>query len=81
MEETIGATGQQLETFDGLGTALAGVFIGETLNTAHFDHDKDKFASYNGSAPATKGTGKHVRQVACPGQGESLVQPPPQERA
>lgn len=63
LEETIGATGQQLETFDGLGTALAGVFIGETRNTAHFDHNKDKFASYNGSAPATKGTGRHVRQV------------------
>ena len=63
LEETIAATGQQLETLDGIGTALAGVFIGETLDTARFDHNKDRFASYNGSAPATKGTGKHVRQV------------------
>lgn len=63
LEETIPATGQQLETFNGLGTVLAGLFIGETLDTARFDHDKDKFASYSGSAPATKGTGKHVRQV------------------
>lgn len=63
LEEAIAATGQQLETFNGLGTALAGVFIGETVSTAHFDQDKDRFASYNGSAPATKGTGKHTRQV------------------
>ncbi len=63
LEETTLATGQQLQTFNGLGIALAGVFIGETLDTARFDHDKDKFASYNGSAPATKGTGKHTRQV------------------
>jgi transposase len=63
LEESLPATGQQLETFKGIGTALAGVFIGETLDTARFKHDKDKFASYNGSAPATKGTGKHVRQV------------------
>jgi transposase len=63
MEEVVPATGQQLETFNGMGTVLAGVFIGETLDTARFEHDRAKFASYNGSAPATKGTGKHVRQV------------------
>lgn len=63
LEESLSATGQQLETFNGMGTVLAGVFIGETLDTARFDHDKDKFASYNGSAPATKGTGKHVCHV------------------
>ena len=63
LEEVLPATGQQLQTFHGLGTVLAGVFIGETVDTARFDHDKDRFASFNGSAPATKGTGKHVRQV------------------
>lgn len=63
LEETLPATGQQLETFHGLATVLAGVFIGETLDTARFDHDKNKFARYNGSAPATRGTGKHARQV------------------
>jgi transposase len=63
LEETIPATGQQLTTFRGLGTVLAAVFIGETRDTARFDHDKDQFASYNGSAPATRGTGKHARQV------------------
>lgn len=64
LKETISATGQQLETFHGLGTVLAGIFIGETLSTARFDHDKDKFASYSGTAPATRGSGKHTRQVA-----------------
>lgn len=59
----IPTTGQQLQTFNGLGVVLAGVLIGETLDTARFDHDKDKFARYNGSAPATKGTGQHTRQV------------------
>jgi transposase len=63
LQETIPATGQQLQTFNGLGTALAAILIGETLGTARFKHDKDKFASYNGTAPATKGTGKHSRQV------------------
>jgi hypothetical protein len=63
LEETIPATGQQLQTFNGLGTALAAILIGETLGTARFRHDKDKFATYNGTAPATKGTGKHSRQV------------------
>jgi transposase len=63
LEETVPATGQQLETFNGMGTVLAGVFIGETLDPARFDYDKNKFAAYNGSAPVTKGTGKHSRQV------------------
>ncbi len=63
LEKTVPATGQQLTTFRGLGTVLAAVFIGETQDTARFDHDKDQFASYNGSAPATRGTGKHARQV------------------
>lgn len=63
LEQTIQATGQQLQTLKGIDTALAGIFIGETLDTARFDHDKDKFARYNGSAPITKGTGKHARQV------------------
>lgn len=63
LEEAVEATGQQLETMGGMGTVLAGKFIGETLDASHFDYDKDKFASYNGSAPATKGSGKHSRQV------------------
>jgi transposase len=63
LEGAIAATGQQLQSFNGLGTALAGVFIGEMRNTAQFDQDNDKFASYNGTAPATKGSGKHTRHV------------------
>ncbi|MFQ5988185.1 MAG: IS110 family transposase [Dehalococcoidia bacterium] len=63
LKETIPSTGQELETFNGLGTVLAAVFIGETLSTARFDRDKDKFASYNGTAPATRGSGKHTRRV------------------
>jgi transposase len=63
LRETLPATGQQLESFKGIGTVLAAVFIGETRDTTRFDDDKDRFASYNGSAPATRGTGKHVRQV------------------
>jgi transposase len=63
LEETVPATGQQLETFQGIGIISAAVLIGETRDTARFNHDKDRFARYNGSAPVTKGTGKHARQV------------------
>jgi transposase len=63
LQETVPATGQQLETFQGIGTVSAAVLIGETRDTTRFDHDKDRFAKYNGSAPATKGTGKHARQM------------------
>jgi transposase len=63
LERTIPATGQQLQSFGGLGTALAAVFIGETLDTIRFDCDKDRFASYNGTAPAIKGSGQHTRHV------------------
>jgi transposase len=63
LEENVPATGQQLETFQGIGIVSAAVLIGETRDTARFNHDKDRFAKYNGSAPATKGTGKHARQV------------------
>ena len=63
LEKTVPATGQQLETFQGIGIVSAAVLIGETRDTARFNHDKDRFAKYNGSAPVTKGTGKHARQV------------------
>jgi transposase len=63
LEETVPATGQQLETFQGIGLVSAAVLIGETRDTARFNQDKDRFAKYNGSAPVTKGTGKHARQV------------------
>ena len=63
LQEILPATGQQLGTLRGIGTVLAAVFVGETGNIARFHCDKDRFASYNGSAPATRGTGKHVRQV------------------
>jgi transposase len=63
LQEILPATGQHLETFRGIGTVLAAVLIGETRHITRFHQDKDRFASYNGSAPATRGTGKHVRQV------------------
>jgi transposase len=63
LQQTLPATGQHLETLRGVGTVLAAVFVGETRDIARFHRDKDRFASYNGSAPATRGTGKHVRQV------------------
>jgi transposase len=63
LEETVPATGQQLDTFQGIGIVSAAVLIGETRDTARFNHDKDRFAKYNGSAPVTKGTGQHARQV------------------
>jgi transposase len=63
LEQALDATGQQLHTMQGISTALAGVLVGETQNTARFKHNKDRFASYNGSAPATKGSGKQSRQV------------------
>ena len=61
--EILPATGQKLDTFKGISTALAAVLVGETQDTARFNHDKNRFASYNGTAPASRGTGKHVRQV------------------
>ena len=63
VEEALHATGQKLESFHGISTVLAGVLVGETRDTARFNHDKDRFASYNGTAPATQGTGRHVRHV------------------
>jgi transposase len=63
MGEILPATGQKLDTFKGISTALAGILVGETQDTARFNHDKNRFASYNGTAPASRGTGKHVRQV------------------
>jgi transposase len=63
LAETVLATGQQLDTFGGIGIVSAAVLIGETRDTARFNHDKDRFARYNGSGPVTKGTGKHARQV------------------
>mgnify|MGYP006294587865 CR=1 FL=1 len=63
LEETISATGQRLETFKGLGIVLAGVFIGDTLSTERFDNDPNRFASYNGTAPVVRGSGKHCYHV------------------
>lgn len=63
LEVTISATGQQLETFNGVGIVLAGVFIADTLSTERFDNDPNRFASYNGTAPAVKGSGQHYRHV------------------
>jgi transposase len=63
LRQILPATGQQLETLRGIGTVLAAVFVGETRDIARFHGSKDRFASYNGSAPATRGTGKHIRHV------------------
>jgi hypothetical protein len=60
LEITIAATGQQLEMFNRLGVVLAGVLIGDTLSTERFDNDPNRFASYNGTAPAIKGSGQHL---------------------
>jgi transposase len=63
LEKTLSATGQQLETMSGLSVVLAAVFVGETLSTERFDNDPNRFASYNGTAPAIKGSGQHYRHV------------------
>ena len=63
LAETLPQTGQKLDSIQGMGTVLAAVFVAETRDTLRFDHDPNKFARYNGSAPATRGTGAHVRQV------------------
>ncbi|MGD2105921.1 MAG: IS110 family transposase [Anaerolineae bacterium] len=68
LEMTISATGQQLETLNGLGIVLAGVMIGDTLSTKRFDNDPNKYASYNGTAPVVKGSGQysyHVENKRC----------------
>jgi len=63
LAETLPQTGQKLESIEGMGTVLAAVFVGETRGTARFHHNQNKFARYNGSGPATKGTGPNLRQV------------------
>lgn len=63
LEVTVSATGQQLETFNGLGIVLAGRFIADTVSTERFDNDPNRYASYNGTAPAIQGSGQHYRHV------------------
>ena len=63
LEVTVSATGQQLETFNGLGVVLAGRFISDTVSTDRFDNDPNRYASYNGTAPAIKGSGQRYRHV------------------
>jgi len=63
LQVTVSATGQQLETLKGLGIVLAGRIIADTVNTERFDNDPNRYASYNGTAPAFKGSGKHYRHV------------------
>jgi transposase len=63
LEVTVSATGQQLETFNGLGIVLAGRLIADTVSTERFNNDPNRYASYNGTAPAIKGSGQHYRHV------------------
>jgi transposase len=63
LEVAVSATGQQLETFNGIGTVLAGRLIADTVSTERFDNDPNRYASYNGTAPAIKGSGQHYRHV------------------
>ena len=63
LEVTVSATGQQLETFNGLGTVLAARFISDTVSTERFGNDPNRYASYNGMAPAIKGSGQRYRHV------------------
>jgi transposase len=63
LADTLPLTGQKLETIKGMGTVLAAVFVAETRDTARFYHDPNKFARYNGSGPASRGSGQHLRQV------------------
>ena len=61
---TVSATGHQLESFNGIGIVLAARLIADTITTERFDNDPDRYASYNGTAPAIKGSGQHYRRVA-----------------
>ncbi len=63
LEVAVSATGQQLETFSGLGTVLAARLIADTVSTERFDNDSNRYASYNGTAPAIKGSGQLYRHV------------------
>jgi transposase len=63
LEVAVSATGQQLETFNGLGIVLAGRLIADTVSTERFDNDPNRYASYNGTAPTIKGSGQHYRHV------------------
>ena len=63
LEVTVSATGQQLETINGVGIVLAGRLIADTVSTERFDNDPNRYASYNGTAPAIKGSGQHYRHV------------------
>ena len=63
LQVVVSATGQQLETFNGLGIVLAGRLVADTVTTERFDNDPNRYASYNGTAPAVKGSGQHYRHV------------------
>ena len=63
LEVTVSATGQQLETFNGLGIVLVARFISDTVSTERFGNDPNRYASYNGTAPAIKGSGQRCRHV------------------
>lgn len=60
---TVSATGQQLESFNGINIVLAARLIADTISTERFDNDPDRYASYNGTAPTIKGSGQHYRHV------------------
>ena len=63
LEVTVSATGHQLESFNGIGIVLAARLIADTISTERFHNDPDRYASYNGTAPAVKGSGQHYRHV------------------
>lgn len=63
LEVVVSATGQQLETLEGVGIVLAGRLIADTISTERFDNDPNRYASYNGTAPVVKGSGQHCRHV------------------
>ena len=63
LDVTVSATGQRLETFNGLGIVLAARFISDTVSTERFGNDPNRYASYNGTAPAITGSGQRYRHV------------------
>jgi transposase len=56
----VAATGTTLTSLFGIGPVIAGRLLAETGDVARFA-TKDKFASYNGTAPIDASSGEHAR--------------------
>jgi transposase len=74
VSDLVTATGTTLTSLFGVGPVIAARILAETGDVSRFA-GKDKFASYNGTAPIDVSSGDQVRATACrdPGTAESAT--------